>query len=131
MESDGPEHIAAVVEGNYPESLLDRQRNAELGIDEKQLVAADRDRDLHTGARIGRITARRHHSLRSSSVQGKPAQGVRSATKECLAERNVIAECFCKSKAHAVGPYDLLFREGLVVCSLREKLSEVEVRAQE
>src|SRR3954471_6634223 len=130
MEPDGAKHVSAVVKGHDPESLFQRHWNAKLGVDQQQLVAAQRGRDLRAGAYVSRITASPNHLLRTSSIEGKTTQCISSTGKELLAQGNMSAKGIGETHANTVCPDNFLTGDGFVIRGLGEELSKVKVRSQ-
>src|SRR5438270_6964095 len=128
VKTDITKDVPAVIEGNYPESLLQRHRNAELGVDQEQLIAANPDRDLRARARTVGIAASRNHALWARAIQRESAQSIAATAEELLAEGDMPAERLRESEAHAVGPHDLLLSDALVIRGLSQELSKIEIR---
>src|SRR5450755_3777147 len=85
VKSDRGKHVATIVEHNQPQTLLDRHRNASLGVNNQLLVSPARHLDVTAVGRRPRA-ANLHLTLRARPIQRKPAQGVASTSEEGLAE---------------------------------------------
>src|SRR5262249_11537 len=85
-------HISAVVERYKSQTFFNGKRNAQLGVQNKKLVASDRHSNvLDACAGVVRIRANRYRALRPRSVDGKSSQGSSTARKKSFAGRNEAA----------------------------------------
>ncbi len=74
--ADRAVHVAPVIKDDPAKSFHDLQGKAELRIQNEELAAADRYRDVRavSPSLAGKHAAERHQALRSGLVNGKSAQ---------------------------------------------------------
>ena len=75
VKSDGGEDVAPIIKRHQPEAFFDRiQGEAQLGVQDEQLVAAVRHRDFGASRRIVGIAARDQGTLWARAVKGEAAR---------------------------------------------------------
>src|SRR4051794_18165902 len=95
MKPDGAEDVATVIKGHNTQLLADkrqvhRYRDAELRIDDEQLVSAERHVNRRAiGCRRILAWARRDGVLRPGTVQRKTTERAAAAGEELLTDRHV------------------------------------------
>src|SRR5215475_13678020 len=120
---------AEVCEVHEQEFPFDRQRNAQLGVQDKELIAPYRHIDLAARRRIRRIVADGNRLLWSRAVQRESAKRAAAPREEQLAERHVATgKRSCQAEPDAVCPDHAA--DGLVDRGLSEELAEARVRSE-
>ncbi len=125
-------HVAAVVERHDAQPLLDHvERETQLGIDDQQLVAALRHRDLGAGRRDrwDCHTPESFPAARRRSAENRAACCRRRQRSAELSGTSLSANGCSSPTAQAVRPDDSL-PDVLVVRRLGDELREAEVRSQ-
>ena len=122
--------VATVVKNGHTQSSFYGNRNAELRVQNHQLLTANRYLNKDTSGRIGRIAASRNVSLWSGTVQRESAQGTSPTGIEQFADRNVAAgKGLFQTNAQAIGPDDAC-ADMAVISSLAAQAREIYARAQ-
>src|SRR5206468_8903524 len=88
-KADAVEDVASVVEGRETQPLLERYRDSQFRIEDRQLCSARWNADERARRRIGGFSASGNRPLWTGSVQRKPAQCTTTAGEEPLAEWNM------------------------------------------
>ncbi len=88
VKADARKDVAAVVERNNAQALLEGKRNAGFRVDDEELVAALGDVDLRAVGRRLVGAANPDVALRPGAVEGEAAKRIGAAGKEFFAEGN-------------------------------------------
>src|SRR5262249_46945437 len=83
-QPDASEYVSAVIEDGSGQLAHDLERKTQLGVQDQQLLAADRHADQRTSRKIAGIPAYGYRPLRPGSVEWKSAQGASPAGEEAF-----------------------------------------------
>src|SRR5260370_11294344 len=89
LYADARVHVPSVIEGCSAQLGQDAQGKAELGVQDDQLRAANRDRNLRTRSEIRGIAAHRYGTLGPGAIERKSTQRAAAAGEESLTQRNL------------------------------------------